>query len=185
VVIDLNLITLIAMPGGGKTTVGRQLAKRLGLTFIDTDHEIEAVAGCSVRELFDQQGEAAFRDIESELLTQLLARQNLLIATGGGIVLRPENRAALRVQSIPIYLRFMPEEIFRRVRHDTKRPLLQVDDPLQRLHELFAQRDPLYMQTARLVIESSQSSVQKLVHQILEKLNPLLPEALKIDNFSI
>ncbi len=158
------------MPGGGKTTVGRQLAKRLGLTFVDTDHEIETAANCSIRELFDRQGEEHFRDMESELLSSLLRRENLLIATGGGVVLRPENRLALREKSTPIYLRFTPEEIFRRLRHDTKRPLLQVENPLQRLQEIFVQRDPLYQQTARIVIESSQSSASKLVHVILDKL---------------
>jgi shikimate kinase len=169
------LISLIAMPGGGKTTVGRQLAKRLGLTFVDTDHEIEAAAGCSIRELFDRQGEESFRDMESELLSSLLMRENLLIATGGGVVLRPRNRLALRERSTPIYLRFMPEEIFRRLRHDTKRPLLQVENPLQRIQEIFVQRDLLYQQTARLVIESSQSSVTRLVYTILERLDEQLP----------
>jgi shikimate kinase len=170
VVIELTVISLIAMPGGGKTTVGRQLAKRLNLTFLDIDHEIELAEACSIRELFDRQGELAFRDIESEHLFRSLKRENVLIATGGGVVLRSANRDALLEKSFPIYLRFTPEEIFRRLRHDTKRPLLQVDNPLQRLQEIFLQRDQLYQQTARLIIESGQSSVSKLVLTVLERL---------------
>ena len=158
------------MPGGGKSTVGRQLARRLGAPFADSDAVIEQRVGRPIRAFFEQEGEARFRDIESAVLEELIATTVGVIATGGGIVLSPSNRDALRAKTVCIYLRSTPEELFRRLRHDMKRPLLQVADPLGRLRELFAARDALYRQAAQFVVETGRPSVPTLVNMILMQL---------------
>ena len=163
-------LSLIGMPGGGKSTVGRHLARRLNSVFVDTDTVIEGCIGGSIREFFEREGESRFRDIESRELGELIVGTPGVIATGGGIVLRSENRQLLRSDTVCIYLRSSPEELFRRLRHDTKRPLLQVLDPLSRLRELFAHRDPLYREAAHYVIETGRPSVSTLVHTILMRL---------------
>jgi shikimate kinase len=163
-------IGLIGMPGGGKSTVGRHLARRLGVAFSDTDVEIEHQVGESVRLVFERYGESYFRDLESSMLDALLDRKAGVIATGGGIVLREGNRDRLRQRTICVYLRSSPEELFRRLRHDTKRPLLQVADPLSKLRQLFAERDPLYREAAHFVIETGRPSVPTLVNMILMQL---------------
>ena len=163
-------LSLVGMPGGGKSTVGRHLARRLNTAFVDTDTVIEGCIGGSIREFFEREGENRFRDIESRELGELIVGTPGVIATGGGIVLRSENRQLLRSDTICIYLRSSPEELFRRLRHDTKRPLLQVPDPLARLRELFAHRDPLYREAAHFVIETGRPSVSTLVHTILMQL---------------
>lgn len=158
------------MPGSGKSTVGRQVARRLDLPFHDSDHAIEQRIGCSIASFFEREGEDRFREIESEVLLELLAGPPCLLATGGGIVLREANRRALQAHSVCIYMRSTPEEIFRRVRHDTRRPLLQVRDPLGRLREMGAQRDPLYRETAHYIIEIGRPSVPSLVNMVLMQL---------------
>jgi shikimate kinase len=164
------IFALIGMPGSGKSTVGRQLSRRLVLPFFDSDHVIEQRLGCSIREYFAQQGEAAFRDLEQEVIAELAAGPNCVLATGGGAVLRPPNRECLRASGQVIYLRSTPEEVFRRVRHDGNRPLLQVEDPLTRLRSLHAERDPLYRETAHFVIETGRPSVPTLVNMIMMQL---------------
>ena len=136
------------MPGCGKSTVGRHLARQLGVRFVDTDHEIEKRIGMPIRSYFETHGEAAFRDVEAQVIDDVTAEPGTLIATGGGAVLRPENRDHLHARRHVFYLRSTPEELFRRLRHDTHRPLLQVGDPLRRLRDLFHERDPLYRRTA-------------------------------------
>lgn len=158
------------MPGSGKSTVGRQLSRRLGLPFIDTDHQIEQRIGCSIREFFEQQGEAAFRDLEESVVDELTQLPEAVLATGGGAVLRASNRQRLRDRTKVVYLRSTPEDIFRRVRHDSSRPLLQVKDPMARLRELFAERDPLYRETAHFVIETGRPSVPTLVNMVVMQL---------------
>ncbi len=158
------------MPGGGKSTVGRQLAKRLGQSVFDTDAVIERQLGEPIRSYFERAGEASFRDVEQRVIAELAALPSGVIATGGGAVLRAENRAALRDRTTVVYLRSTPEELFRRLRHDTQRPLLQVRDPLARLRELYAQRDPLYRETAHFVVETGRPSVPMLVNMILMQL---------------
>ena len=163
-------ISLIGMPGGGKSTVGRQLARRLGQSFADADHVLEQRVSCAISTYFKREGEQRFRDVESEVLRDLVARPGLVLATGGGVVLREENRQLLNEHTICIYLRSNPEELFRRVRHDTRRPLLQVPDPMARLREMIATRDPLYRQTAHYVVETGRPSVTTLVNMILMQL---------------
>jgi shikimate kinase len=165
------LISLVGMPGGGKSTVGRQMARQLGMRFVDSDTEIEQRIGEPIRSFFDREGEAPFRDIEAEVLAALLhAEGECVIATGGGAVIRDGNRDLLHERSTVLYLRSTPEDLFRRLRHDTQRPLLQVKDPLQKLRELYAQRDPLYRRCAHFVLETSRPSVHGLVNMALMQL---------------
>lgn len=160
----------MGLPGSGKTTVGRQLSRRLGLPFVDSDHVIESRIGCSIREFFEKEGEVRFRDIEQEVLDGLTQSTTSVISTGGGAVLRLANREHLRDRSHVVYLKSTPEELFRRLRHDVSRPLLQVADPLTRLRELFAARDPLYRETAHFVLETGRPSVATLVNMVVMQL---------------
>jgi shikimate kinase len=163
-------LSLVGMPGCGKSTVGRHLARHIGLRFVDADHKIEQRIGMPIRDFFEQHGEAAFRDVEQDVIDELSQRHGVLIATGGGAVLRPSNRDALHSRTHVIYLRATPEELQRRLRHDTQRPLLQVDDPFRRLQELFRDRDPLYRRTAHFVIEAARPSVPALLSMVLMQL---------------
>ena len=163
-------VSLIGMPGGGKSTVGRHLARRLGIPFNDSDAVIERRLGCTIRQFFDSEGEERFRDVEQAVLSDLVRAQHGVLATGGGVVLREANRQALREHTTVVYLRSSPEELFRRLRHDTHRPLLQVHDPLSRLRALFQVRDPLYQEIAHFVIETGRPSVQNLVNMLLMQL---------------
>jgi len=159
------------MPGGGKSTVGRQLARQIGVPFVDSDHEIEARIGGSIRQFFEQRGEEAFRDLETEVIAELVGRtEACVLATGGGAVLRERNRELLHGGTTVLYLRSTPEDLFRRLRHDTTRPLLQVKDPLGKLREMHHQRDPLYRRCAHYVLESARPSVQALVNKALMQL---------------
>jgi len=164
------LISLIGMPGGGKSTVGRQLARRLAVDFIDTDAVVEQRVGMTIPELFERDGEAAFRAIESDVLAQLARDRQGVLATGGGIVLAAANREILRRHSTVVYLKATPRELVRRVRVDGRRPLLAGQDPLVRLRQLYSQRDPLYRETAHFVIETGRPSVTSLVNIVLMQL---------------
>ncbi len=163
-----HLLALVGLPGSGKSTVGRQLARRLDLPFVDADQAIEQRLGCAIREFFEREGEERFRDLESETLDDLTRHHPGVLSTGGGVVLRPLNRRILRERTQVFYLRTSPEEIYRRLRHDKVRPLLQVSDPLARLRDLMAQRDPLYRDVAHHIIESPKPTVSGLVQQILQ-----------------
>lgn len=166
----LSALSLVGMPGGGKSTVGRHLARQLRRPFVDADAEIEQRIGCPIRAFFEREGEARFRDIEAEVIAELTGKGLAVVATGGGAVLREANRLVLRERTTVVYLRSTPEELFRRLRHDTHRPLLQVADPLRKLRELFAERDPLYRATAHFVIDTGRPSVPTLVNMILMQL---------------
>ena len=158
------------MPGAGKTTVGRQLARRLQRNFIDADHEIEARTGVRIPLIFDIEGELGFRDREAKVIAEFATRKDLVVATGGGAVLRPENRAAMRQGGTVIYLNANPELLYERTKLDPNRPLLQVDDPRRKLDELFAQRDPLYRDVADIVVNSLGGSIGQLVRQVEKQL---------------
>lgn len=162
-------LILVGLPGSGKSTVGRQIARRLALPFTDSDHVIEQRIGCSIRTFFEREGEAAFRDIEESVIAELCAKDGVM-ATGGGAVLRPANRQRLREGAQVVYLRAAPEDLFRRVKHDKKRPLLQVADPLAQLRSLFVERDPLYCETAHFVVETGRPSVPVLANMVLMQL---------------
>jgi shikimate kinase len=163
-------IALVGLPGSGKSTIGRQLARRLGLTALDTDHVIEQRLGCSIREYFEREGEASFRDVEQAVIDDVTQSHNGILSTGGGSVLRLANREHLHSRCQVVYLRSSPEEIFRRLRHDMQRPLLQVDDPLTRLRDLYAIRDPLYRETAHFVVETGRPSVANLLNMVVMQL---------------
>jgi shikimate kinase len=163
-------IALIGLPGAGKSAVGRRLAQRLQLPFVDSDQVIEQRIGCTIRDFFEREGEARFRDIEQAVIAEMAASAGGVVSTGGGCVLREANRMQLRGHFHVIYLRSSPEDLFRRLRHDVKRPLLQVADPLGRLRELHAARDPLYRETAHDVVETGRPSVAMLVNIIVMQL---------------
>ena len=163
-------IACIGLPGSGKSTIGRQLAKRLDVRFFDSDLVIERRIGCSIREFFEREGEEAFRDIEQEVMSELTQHGQCVLSTGGGVVLRQTNRDNLRQRCKTIYLHSAPEEVFRRLRHDQNRPLLQVTDPLARLQELYTVRDPLYREATHFVVETGRPSVSSLVSLIISLL---------------
>lgn len=165
------------MPGSGKSTVARALARRLQQASADADQVIEQRLGCSIRSYFDEHGEAAFRDIEEAVIDELTAgNSSLVLATGGGTVLRAINRQRLRERGTVIYLRASPEQLAKRLRHDTKRPLLQVADPLKRLRDLYADRDPLYRECAHFVVDAHGTTLSMLVSRILMQLELTPPE---------
>lgn len=162
---------LVGMPGSGKSTVGRQLAHRAGVPFVDLDHRLEQAMGTTIRSFFEAEGEARFRDLESEVLAEVCHEEGgLVLSTGGGAVLRPANREVLRQFGPVFYLRASPEEIFKRVKHDRTRPLLQGGNPMDKLRDLYTQRDGLYRETAHYLIETGRPTVHALVNMILMQL---------------
>jgi shikimate kinase len=165
-------IALVGLPGGGKSTVGRQLARRLGWPFVDSDTVLEERLGMPIRQFFEANGEAAFRDHEEAVLDELSRAGDgaKVLATGGGALLREANRQHLKSRCTVVYLRSTPEELYRRLRHDTQRPLLQVADPLAKLKELYGQRHPLYEATAHYSVDTGRPSVASLVNMILMQL---------------
>ena len=171
-------VALVGLPGSGKSTIGRQLARRLGRPFIDTDQVIEQRVGLSIREFFEREGEESFRDLEQSVIDELTLGEPCVFSTGGGSVLRLANRQHLKQRTQAVYLHSAPEEVFRRLKHDRNRPLLQVPDPLARLRELYALRDPLYRESARFVVETGRPSVAALVNMVVMQLElaGVLPE---------
>lgn len=159
--------------GVGKTTVGRALARKLNKRFIDSDHEIEARTGASIPLIFEIEGEASFRQRESEVIGDLTAMEDIVLATGGGAILRPENREYLKTRGTVIYLHASINNILQRTRHDKNRPLLQTADPRARLEQLAREREPLYLEVADFVIETGRPNVQSLVQTIVSQLELL------------
>lgn len=164
------LFSLIGLPGSGKSTVGRQLARRLQLAFFDSDQVIEGRIGCPIREFFEREGEERFRELESSVIDELTRIPAGVLSTGGGAVLRPGNRQFLSQRSYAVYLKSSADDLFRRLRHDRNRPILQVADPLTRLRDLYCVRDPLYRDTASFTIETGRPSVATLVNMIVMQL---------------
>lgn len=160
----------MGLPGSGKSTIGRQLARRLDRRFFDSDLVIERRIGCSIREFFEREGEQVFRDLEQDVIDELTQNTGCVLATGGGVVLRQANRDNLHQRCHVIYLHSAPGEVFRRLRHDQNRPLLQVADPQTRLKELYDLRDPLYRESAHFVVETGRPSVSTLVNTIVMQL---------------
>ena len=160
-------IFLVGLMGAGKSTVGRILARRLSKRFVDTDHEIEKRNGVTIPVIFEIEGEEGFRRREQELLADLAQEQGLVLSTGGGIVLKSENREVLRNHGFVVYLNARPELLADRTKHDRSRPLLNVEDPLTRLRELHAVRDPLYREVAHAVVETGRGAPQQVVQAII------------------
>lgn len=163
-------IYLVGMMGAGKTTIGRQLAQRLGWAFKDVDHEIEARAGTTIPTIFEHEGEAGFRKRESQVIAELATENSLVIATGGGAVMAAENRAQLAKSGFVVYLNVPIEVLFERTRRDRNRPLLQVADPRARIETLFTARDPLYREIADIIIDSARGSPGGVVHHLEQEL---------------
>lgn len=167
-------IFLVGLMGAGKTTVGKLLAKQLGKTFIDADHEIEARTGVKIPVIFEIEGEAGFRKREEAVIADLTSRPNIVLGTGGGAILSARNRELLGSHGTVVYLRGTPEQLYERTRHDRNRPLLQTGDPLSKLRELFTQRDPLYREVADLVVDTGRQSVTSFARQLKDKLELLM-----------
>lgn len=165
-------IFLVGLMGAGKTTVGRALAKRLNKRFIDSDHEIEERTGATIPLIFEIEGEASFRQREAEVIRDLTAQQDIVLATGGGAVLNAESRAYLKSRGTVIYLRASVNSIVQRTSHDKNRPLLQTGDPRKTIEELSRIREPLYNEVAHIVIDTGRPNVQFLMQSILSQLGP-------------
>lgn len=165
-----NNIILVGLMGAGKTTVGKLLAKHLHRPFIDSDHEIERRTGVNIPLIFEIEGEPGFRARETAVLEELVTRDGIVLATGGGAVLSAYNRQLLGTNGTVVYLRAKVEELWQRTRHDKNRPLLQTDDPQARLRELFAERDPLYREVAHIVMDTGRHNLHALVRQLERQL---------------
>jgi shikimate kinase len=163
-------IYLVGLMGAGKTSVGRYLAKHLGKTFYDCDHEIERRTGVKIPVIFEIEGEAGFRARESAVLAELTKLDDIVLATGGGAVIREENRAHLAHRGTVVYLRAAPADLWRRTRNDRNRPLLQTADPQAKLVQLFAERDALYREVATVIEETGNQSVRNLAHRLEQRL---------------
>ena len=161
---------LVGMMGAGKTTIGRLIARRLKLRFVDCDQEIERRCGVKVPLIFEIEGEPGFRAREAQVVAELTGLEGIVLATGGGAVLAEENRRRLAARGTVVYLCARPEDLYERVRQDRNRPLLATPDPLGRLRELYAERDPLYRALADLVIDTGRQSVQALARSLVEQL---------------
>lgn len=167
---DSGNIFLIGLMGAGKTTIGRQLAQSLGKNFLDSDHEIEARTGVNIPLIFELEGEDGFREREAVVIDELTKRENIVLATGGGVVLREENRQKLKQRGTVIYLQASVDQLLERTRKDKNRPLLQTADPRARLSSLLDEREPLYLELADLVVTTGQGSIRSVVETILRKL---------------
>ncbi|MCG8487614.1 MAG: shikimate kinase AroK [Candidatus Thiodiazotropha sp.] len=157
---------LIGPMGAGKTTVGRQLAEHFRKEFIDSDLEIQRRTGVDIPTIFEFEGEQGFRQREQEVIDELTRRDEVVLATGGGAVIKEQNRKALSSRGLVIYLHCTVEQQFERTHRDKNRPLLQTDDPMAKLKSLMAERDPLYRQTADLLISTEGRNTQAVVQDI-------------------
>jgi shikimate kinase len=163
-------IFLIGLMGAGKSTVGRVLARKLNRRFIDSDHALEERCGVKIPTIFEMEGEAGFRKREGQIIEELTQEKGLILATGGGSVLLPENRRALSERGTVVYLHANPIELWHRTKGGEGRPLLQNGDPKAILENLYALRDPLYREIADHIIETGKPSVNQLVNTLLMQL---------------
>ncbi|MGD8909578.1 MAG: shikimate kinase AroK [Chromatiales bacterium] len=159
--------------GAGKSTVGRQLAEVLRMEFVDSDHEIQRRTGVDIPTIFEFEGEQGFRNREQAVIDDLTAREGIILATGGGAILREENRLHLSSRGFVVYLQCTPAQQFERTRRDKNRPLLQTENPLERLISLMRIRDPFYRQIADLVISTEGRNTQSVVREIIKCLEPI------------
>lgn len=166
-------IFLVGLMGAGKTSVGKLLARRLGKTFHDCDHEIERATGVRIPVIFEIEGEVGFRARERRMLAELVQRSGVVLATGGGAVLAAENRALLKSNGTVVYLCASPQDLWQRTRHDRNRPLLQTENPMATLVRLYDERDPLYREIADIVIDTGSQSLSSLAHRLEQKLAQL------------
>lgn len=167
---DKRNVYLVGLMGAGKTTLARTLAKRLAYVFVDSDHEIEARTGVRLPTIFEIEGEEGFRRREAQVIADLARMRGQVVATGGGAVLRPENRENLKASGFVIYLDVPLKTLCERTRHDKNRPLLQVSDPRRKLAELHTQRDPLYRSIADLVVSGGRITAQSVFQLLLKEM---------------
>lgn len=168
-------IFLIGLMGAGKTTLGRQLAAHLQRDFYDSDQVICERTGVSIPTIFELEGEAGFRSRERTIIDELTQLNNIILATGGGAILQPQNHSALRHRGYVVYLKARPDILLARTRCDKNRPLLQVADPLARLNQLYAERDPLYHSAAHLVLEVNDHHAANALNHLLQHLQLAAP----------
>jgi len=164
-------IVLVGPMGAGKSTIGRLLANQLSLPFVDSDHVIEERSGADIPWIFDVEGEEGFRDRETAVLKQLIDEHQLVLATGGGIVLREENRQILKKADAVIFLTAEPEHLVRRTEKDKKRPLLQVDKPQEKILQLLKEREHLYREVATRIVVTDTRSPKMVAQEIAANLN--------------
>jgi len=160
-------IILIGFMGAGKTTIGRRLSYVVKQPFLDMDQYIETKEGREIKQIFEKEGEASFRRIETESLEKIKNdRTNYVISTGGGLPIQVDNQKILSEMGLVFYLRVQPETIFERLQEDTKRPLLQVDDPEKKIREMLEQRNPIYEQLADYIIDVDEKSFKEILQEI-------------------
>ena len=167
---SVQRIFLIGPMGAGKTTIGRQLANVLNLEFADSDHEVESRTGVNIPTIFDLEGEEGFRKREQMMIDELTQRDNLVLATGGGAVIKQENREYLQQRGTVIYLHCNIDQLLERTKKDKNRPLLQTEDPRKIFEQLIAVREPLYRETADLVINTNKQSIIHTANVIMKEL---------------
>ncbi len=170
-------IFLVGLMGAGKTTLGKQLSEHFQREFYDSDQAVCDKTGVSIPTIFEWEGEQGFRERESCAIDELTQLSNVVLATGGGAVLREQNRAWLRECGIVIYLHVLPEVLVERTRHDRNRPLLQVDDPLQKMRDLYQTRDPIYRATAHIILEVGNENHYATFNKLLLALNQLADQS--------
>lgn len=168
-------VFLIGPMAVGKTTIGKQLARRLRLAFLDSDQEIEKRTGVSISVIFDVEGEAGFRDREAKMIAELAALEGVVLATGGGAILREANRKALRKNGTVVYLRASVNALLERTQSSKHRPLLETDDRRAALESLMAARDPLYREEADIIVDTEQWSAGRAARQIARLLEDRKP----------
>lgn len=164
-------IFLIGPMGSGKTTIGRQLATHLHMQFYDADREIEKKTGVDIALIFEIEGEESFRRREVKIIEELACRDNIILATGGGVVIDAQNRAFLKKHGYIVYLESSPEKLFERTAKDKKRPLLNTEDRMVTIRELLEKRSPLYEEIADLIICTNNSPIKQIVNKISQQLN--------------
>lgn len=159
--------------GVGKTTIGRQLANLFGYEFVDSDREIEERTGASIPWIFDMEGEEGFRRREQAVVDELTSRTGIVLATGGGAVIKPENRECLKRRGVVVYLKADLEELLARTRNDKNRPLLQTEDPRARLQALVEQREPWYLDVADIVFDTQKQNIKSTAKSLQRQIQSI------------
>jgi len=163
---NLDNIFLIGPMGAGKSTIGRRLARKLKLKFLDSDHAIENRTGARIALIFEIEGEEGFRKRESEIIEELTNQSDIVLATGGGVVLNPENRQKLAERGLVVYLRAGLDQLLKRTSRDNKRPLLNTDNPHEKIKELLNTRTPHYEEIADLIVDTDKQPVSQIIEEI-------------------
>ena len=164
-------IFLVGPMGAGKSTIGRQLAQSMGYEFQDSDQEIQRRTGVDIATIFEFEGEEGFRNRERQVIEDLAQQDNIVLATGGGAVMVAENRQQLAARGFVIYLHCSPEQQYARTARDRNRPLLDTDDPQQKLKDLMAEREPVYRQVADMVVSTERRGTSSVVKEIRRRLD--------------